>query len=85
MQWIHQRAEVDFSLMTDLSKLFRHQLTEKALVKMPELVLDHVSQDRTHKWLFCLADNNKIKTVFIPDCNRGGLMCVFPGRMYLEL
>lgn len=42
---------------------------------MPELVLDHVSQDGTHKWLFRLADNNKIETVFIPDRNRG-ILCV---------
>ncbi|WP_267256834.1 23S rRNA (adenine(2503)-C(2))-methyltransferase RlmN [Coxiella endosymbiont of Ornithodoros maritimus] len=75
LQWIHQRGLTDFSLMTDFSKSFRQQLSEASFVRVPELALERVSADGTHKWLFRLADNNKIETVFIPDCKRGTL-CV---------
>ncbi|PNT88695.1 23S rRNA (adenine(2503)-C(2))-methyltransferase RlmN [Coxiella burnetii] len=75
LQWIHQRGVTDFSLMTDLSKPFRQQLSEASFVRVPELALERVSADGTHKWLFRLADNNKIETVFIPDRKRGTL-CV---------
>ncbi|MFW0039735.1 MAG: 23S rRNA (adenine(2503)-C(2))-methyltransferase RlmN, partial [Coxiella endosymbiont of Dermacentor silvarum] len=75
LQWIHQKMVIDFSLMTNLSKAFQFQLTKKATVNLPELALERISQDGTHKWLFRLNDNNKIETVFIPDHDRGTL-CV---------
>jgi 23S rRNA (adenine2503-C2)-methyltransferase len=75
IQWIHQRGVTDFSLMTNLSKGFRAQLMDRAVIQMPQMAFERLSEDGTHKWLFNLADHNKIETVFIPDRDRGTL-CV---------
>ena len=40
---------------------------------MPEVVQDHQSLDGTRKWLFALADGQRIETVFIPEKDRGTL------------
>ena len=73
IQRIHQRGVDDFSLMTNLSKKFRAKLSDVANITFPELALEKISADGTHKWLLRLADNNKIETVFIPDHDRGTL------------
>ena len=75
LQWIHQYGVVDFSAMTNLSKVCRQQLQETATVALPEVALDRVSKDGTRKWLLRLHDNNCIETVFIPEAGRGTL-CV---------
>ena len=73
LKWIHQRGLIDFSLMTNLNKEFRQRLVKRTFFFLPKLVLERVSIDGTHKWLFQLTDNNKIETVFIPDKSRGTL------------
>lgn len=73
IQWIHQRGEVNFAHMTDLSKSLRQNLDENALVSPPEIVNDHIAGDGTRKWLMRLQDGNCIETVFIPEEDRGTL------------
>lgn len=75
MQWLHQYGADDFAVMTNLSKSLRQRLSEVAVITAPTVKLDQVAADGTRKWLFELADGNRIETVFIPDDGRGTL-CV---------
>src|SRR5687768_5706898 len=75
MKWIHHRYVTDFAGMTDLGKVLRGKLEERAVVHAPQLVLDKASTDGTHKWLLGMDAKNAIETVYIPDKGRGTL-CV---------
>ncbi len=75
LKWIYHSGVVEFDAMTNLSKVLRAKLEEKAEVALPQVVTDQLSEDGTRKWLLRLADGNCIETVFIPDGERGTL-CV---------
>lgn len=75
IQWLHQYAVSDFDDMTNLSKDLRARLKEAAEIIVPEVLLDQVSNDGTHKWLLKLDKGNSVETVFIPEKTRGTL-CV---------
>jgi 23S rRNA (adenine2503-C2)-methyltransferase len=75
MKWIYHEGVTDFALMTDLSKALRERLAERAAIRPPEVVLDQVSRDGSHKWLIRLDGGNGIESVFIPEPDRGTL-CV---------
>jgi len=72
-KWIHQRGVEHFSEMTDLSKALRERLPQLCEIVAPEIDVTGSSTDGTRKWLMCLADGNRIETVFIPEANRGTL------------
>lgn len=75
LQWIHQAGLSQFDQMTNLSKSMREQLSQKAEIRLPEIVGCQKSNDGTHKWLLKLDCGNCIETVFIPEKTRGTL-CV---------
>lgn len=75
MKWIYHYGVDDFEEMTNLSKVLRNKLAEKAEVRLPEVVADHPSRDGSRKWVLRLHDGNSVETVFIPDGERGTL-CV---------
>ncbi|MDX1655482.1 MAG: 23S rRNA (adenine(2503)-C(2))-methyltransferase RlmN [Candidatus Competibacteraceae bacterium] len=75
MKWIYHEGVTDFEAMTNLSKLLRGKLRERAEVRLPQVVLDQASRDGSHKWLIRLDSGNCIETVFIPEADRGTL-CV---------
>lgn len=75
MQAIHQHGLRDLEKITTISKAFRAKLQATADIHLPDVDLEQVSLDGTHKWLLRLADGNRIETVFIPDKTRGTL-CV---------
>ncbi len=75
IQWLHHYAVSDFDEMTNLSKALRARLKEVAEIRVPEVLLDQVSSDGTHKWLLKLDKGNSVETVFIPEKTRGTL-CV---------
>jgi len=75
MKWIHHRYVTDFAEMTDLGKVLRAKLEERAVVHAPQLIFDKESTDGTHKWLLGMDPKNAIETVYIPDKGRGTL-CV---------
>lgn len=75
MKWLHHRGVDDFDRMTDLSRALRERLAAEAVVRMPEVVHEHVSADGTRKWLMGLEDGQRIEVVFIPEKDRGTL-CV---------
>ena len=73
LKWIYHVGEKDFSKMTDLAKSFRSSLDQIAKIEIPEIELDHLSQDGTRKWLLDMGTKNGIETVFIPEESRGTL------------
>lgn len=75
LQWIHQRRELDFVAMHDLSKTLRQKLIEQAELVLPEVVSTHKSEDGTRKWLIRMDGGSCVETVFIPERERGTL-CV---------
>ena len=75
MKWIHHRHVTDFTDMTDLGKVLRAKLEERAVVRAPIVLFDKPSADGTHKWLLGMDAKNAIETVYIPEKSRGTL-CV---------
>ncbi|NJM31796.1 MAG: 23S rRNA (adenine(2503)-C(2))-methyltransferase RlmN [Limnobacter sp.] len=74
-KWVHQCGQSDFSHMTDLAKVFRESLQEKAEVSVPGILADQASKDGTRKWLFDVGNGDAVETVFIPE-ERRGTLCV---------
>lgn len=74
-KWIYQCGVDNFAEMTNLSKSLRARLEESAEIRPPKIILDHASDDGTHKWVVEIDSGNHIETVFIPEKNRGTL-CV---------
>lgn len=66
-QWIHKRGITDFSLMSDLSRELRAQLTDHFILKTPEVVRKEQSADGTTKLLLRLGDGKHIESVGIPE------------------
>ena len=75
MKWLHGRRVRDVAAMTDVSASTRERPAALTTVELPSVRLDRRSRDGTAKWLFELADGNRIETVFIPERGRGTL-CV---------
>ena len=75
MKWIYHRHVTDFSEMTDLGKVLRAKLEDKAVVMPPPVHFEKPSLDGTHKWLLGAERAGAIESVFIPDKGRGTL-CV---------
>ncbi len=75
MKWIYHEGVMDFEFMTNISKALRERLQQLAEVRPPDVVMSHVSQDGSHKWLIRVDSGNCVETVFIPESDRGTL-CV---------
>lgn len=75
LRWLHQGGEVDFSLMTDITKTLRQALMSEACIVPPSLLHDSFSSDGTRKFLFNVGNGNAIESVFIPE-DRRGTLCV---------
>nr|WP_298136782.1 23S rRNA (adenine(2503)-C(2))-methyltransferase RlmN [Acidiferrobacter sp.] len=71
--WLHQRGVRDFAAMSNISKALAARLAESAVVAVPEMAAEHLSDDGTRKWILRLADGNAIETVFIPEAERATL------------
>src|SRR5579872_4671892 len=65
LQWVHAHGAQDIQSMTNLSKLLRAKLEERAEIRLPEIAYENTAKDGTRKWLLRLADGNCIETVFI--------------------
>lgn len=66
-RWIWKRGVTDPSLMTDLPKQARAELTEAFDIGTPAVVHHDVSEDGTQKFALRLADGRRIESVYIPD------------------
>ncbi|SDE54419.1 23S rRNA (adenine(2503)-C(2))-methyltransferase RlmN [Desulfuromonas thiophila] len=75
-RWIYKRGVSDFAAMTDLSKVLREQLEQRALVStlIPEAV--EVSSDGTRKYLLRLTDGASVEAVRIPMENGRATLCI---------
>ncbi|GGZ91303.1 23S rRNA (adenine(2503)-C(2))-methyltransferase RlmN [Ignatzschineria ureiclastica] len=75
MKWLYHKGVRSIDEMTDVSKKTREKLKEITTLSLPEVVLDHLSEDGTRKWLIRLDSGNSIEMVYIPEDDRGTL-CV---------
>jgi 23S rRNA (adenine2503-C2)-methyltransferase len=73
LKWIHQQGVVDFNAMTNISKTLREDLKAVAEIRGLTIVADQKSLDGSRKWLFELADGNRIESVYIPEAERATL------------
>jgi 23S rRNA (adenine2503-C2)-methyltransferase len=73
LKWIHQQGVDDFDAMTNLSKPLRDALKADACIHGPVVAADRRSADGSRKWLFELADGNRIESVYIPEPDRATL------------
>ncbi|HKL27405.1 MAG TPA: 23S rRNA (adenine(2503)-C(2))-methyltransferase RlmN [Desulfuromonadales bacterium] len=76
LRWIYQRGVVDFAAMTDLSKDLRGKLENIVFVSELQREAVEVSRDGTRKFLFRLADGERIETVLIPMEKGRNTLCV---------
>lgn len=72
-QWIYQKGVRDFDAMTNLSKAYRAELSERFTIEVPEVVSRQVSADGTRKYLVRIAGGHEVETVYIPEEGRGTL------------
>ncbi|MCK5481375.1 MAG: 23S rRNA (adenine(2503)-C(2))-methyltransferase RlmN, partial [Gammaproteobacteria bacterium] len=75
MQWVYGHGVSDFDAMTNISKGLRNELQDCAVIRLPEIAADSLSDDGSRKWLLRLEDGNCIEAVYIPEAERGTL-CV---------
>jgi 23S rRNA (adenine2503-C2)-methyltransferase len=75
LKWIHQLGVTDFQEMNNISKSLRDQLQQTTQIKLPEVMLDELSEDGTRKWVLQMDSGNQIEMVYIPESDRGTL-CV---------
>lgn len=67
LRWLHQSGEADLERMTDVSRAFRSQLSEAAVIAAPPVLRDSTAADGTRKWLFDVGTGNAIESVYIPE------------------
>jgi len=68
--WLYAKKANRFEQMTDLSKTLRAKLEETASIGCLEPVEKSVSTSRSVKYLFRLADGERIESVYIPESGR---------------
>lgn len=73
MGWLYRPGITEFSQMTDLAKVFRNILEEKAFVSRFTDPLIEKSDDGCVKFGFRLSDGNIIESVLIPEPDRNTL------------
>jgi 23S rRNA (adenine2503-C2)-methyltransferase len=69
-QWLYQKRAASFAEMTNLSAIFREQLTADFSISRLEVERRADSADGTVKFLFRLADDRNIESVLIPEAKR---------------
>lgn len=74
MKWIYHFGCDDFEQMTNINKVLRAKLVQKAEIRAPEITVEKISDDGTIKWAMQVGDQ-EVETVYIPDGDRATL-CV---------
>lgn len=75
MKWVYHQNILDFSAMSNLSKVFRSWLEENACFALPEVLRMEKSKDGTIKWAIRAENGNAVEMVLIPERGRNTL-CV---------
>jgi len=66
-KWIYAKGVTTFAAMTDLGKVLRNRLEQRAIIQGITLTSHQSSsRDGTTKYLFALADGLKVESVLIP-------------------
>jgi len=73
LKWLHQHGADNFDAMTNLGKTLRAELETVAEIRALGVAADRKSADGSRKWLFELADGNRIESVYIPEAGRATL------------
>lgn len=73
LQAIHQHGVTDFSEMTFLNTRTREVLLQQATLTPLTVQSEQFATDGVIKWLFSVADDNAVETVFIPEEKRATL------------
>ena len=71
--WIYCHGLSSFDNMTNIDKSLRSKLQKVFNISRPAIEKKEISDDGTIKYLFCLEDQSKIETVFIPEEKRSTL------------
>ena len=71
--WIYCHGISSFDKMTNIDKELREKLKKVFKISRLNIEKKEVSNDGTTKYLFCLEDQSKIETVFIPEETRSTL------------
>ena len=75
-QWLHQKGVTSFDEMTNLPRALQEELTKE--YEIPALILEKrqaSSRDGTNKFLFRLADDHFIESVWLPY-EHGNSVCI---------
>lgn len=70
LRWLYQKGVRSTDEMTNLSKKFREELSRVSFISSLRLLKSEKARDGTKKFLFELADRNRIESVLIPDKRR---------------
>ena len=68
--WMHRRLATDFAQMTDLPAALRAQLADSFRLTALREVTRAEAPDGTTRFLFALADDNTVESVYIPTTTR---------------
>lgn len=68
--WVYQRGVTDGEKMTNLSKVFRQELSELFDFSLPKVVTHLKSIDGTQKLLFDIGQGQTVESVLIPSDGR---------------
>ncbi|MCB2198438.1 23S rRNA (adenine(2503)-C(2))-methyltransferase RlmN [bacterium] len=70
--WIHRHGATSFDEMTDLAKDLRVELADRWTIGLPKIVeqVTGEGQDSATKFLFELADGERVEAVYIPADDR---------------
>jgi 23S rRNA (adenine2503-C2)-methyltransferase len=71
-KWIHQAGVRSFDEMTNISKVFREQLSERAHVTALNIDKVQKAKDGTRKYAFRTSHQDVIESVFIPNASAKG-------------
>ena len=69
-EWIYKKGASNFNAMKNLPKPLKAHLQKDFTFTSAQVVKNLVSEDKTKKFLFDLADREKVETVLIPTTNR---------------
>src|ERR1700688_3331463 len=73
MNWLYKRGCNRFEDMSHLAREFRALLTERAELRLPEIVSEQRASDGTRKWLLSADQAQAFEMVYIPESDRGTL------------
>lgn len=71
-QWLHLKRVLNFDDMTNLSKGLREKMSQRAVIRAPQIESVQQSNDGTRKYQLRTYDNFMIEAVFIPNASTAG-------------